>query len=109
MMGRHKPSTEILVIEAYRQSRGAGLDEWTACEAALAEFKVRHPEASVEFANTFISHALATLGPRTSDWPTQSRRSVPADRPSVGLQQRSVEGTVSRSPRLPKIVRQPLG
>jgi len=97
MMGRHKPSTEILVIEAYRQSRGAGLDEWTACEAALAEFKVRHPEASVEFANTFISHALATLGPRASDGPTRPRRPVLADRPDAALQQRSVQGAVSRS------------
>ena len=98
MMGRHKPSTEILVIEAYRQSRGAGLDEWTACEAALAEFKVRHPEASVEFANTFISRALATLGPKTSDGPARPRRSVLADRPGAALQQRSVRGAVSRSP-----------
>ncbi|WP_343716080.1 hypothetical protein [Inquilinus sp.] len=68
-MQRRRASTEILVIDAYRQSRAAGLDEWTACEAALAEFRMRHPEASLEFANGFISRVLSTLRPRAAEWP----------------------------------------
>jgi hypothetical protein len=76
MMRRRHASTEILVIEAYRQSRGAGLDEWTACEAALAEFRSRHPEASIDYANTFISQVLSTLRPRTPEWPARSRHAA---------------------------------
>lgn len=67
-------TTEILVIDAYRQSRGAGLDEWSACEAALAEFRNRHPEASIEYANGFIARALATLQPRAPEWPSPQPR-----------------------------------
>jgi len=66
------------VIDAYRQSRRAGLDEWTACEAALAEFRMRHPEASVEYANIFISQALAKLGPATPEWPPLRHPAVSA-------------------------------
>jgi len=78
MMRRRRASTEALVIDAYRQSRGAGLDEWTACDAALAEFRMRHPEASIEFANSFISQALAKLGPATPEWPPLRRSAVSA-------------------------------
>lgn len=79
-MRRRGVSTETMVITAYNESRGAGLDEWTACEAALAEFRSRHPEASIEYANIFISQALATLQPRAPEWPSRPRR--PSERGS---------------------------
>ncbi|MGK9171017.1 hypothetical protein KXR53_32275 [Inquilinus limosus] len=66
--------TEMLVIEASRQSRWAGLDGWTACEAALVEFRSRDPEASVEYANAFISQALARLPAKTPEWPSPRSR-----------------------------------
>lgn len=74
---RRQGLTEMRVIEAYQQSRWAGLDEWTACEAALAESRSRHLEASVEYANTFMSQAPAMLPPGVPEWPsTRSRHSV---------------------------------
>ncbi len=58
-MATHSPaSTKHQVLAAYQRSRQAGDDEWTACEKALLAFARQHPEASSEFANTFISSAL---------------------------------------------------
>ena len=55
---RSPASTKHHVLAAYQRSRQAGDDEWTACEKAVVAFVRRHPEASSEFANTFISTAL---------------------------------------------------
>jgi hypothetical protein len=51
------------VLAAYRSGRRAGLDEWTACEKALEAFRMAHPEASSEFANTFVSDVLRQAYP----------------------------------------------
>jgi len=66
-MTRH-PSSEAIVIKAYRTSRDKGADEWSACEIALGQFRRRHPEASAEYANTFLAQALANVRLRMPEW-----------------------------------------
>ena len=51
-------SISARVLTAYRSSREAGADEWTACDDALQAFSRVHPEASSDFANTFVSEVL---------------------------------------------------
>jgi len=51
-------SISARVLAAYRSSREAGMDEWTACDRALEVFRRAHPEASSDFANTFVSEVL---------------------------------------------------
>jgi len=53
-----RPSNEAIAIESYRKSRDNGADDWSACEIALDQFRRRHPEASAEYANTFLDQAL---------------------------------------------------
>jgi hypothetical protein len=66
-------SISARVVAAYRSSREAGTDEWTECEKALEVFRRAHPEASSDFANTFISDVLREAYP----WPTP-RHAVPS-------------------------------
>jgi hypothetical protein len=56
-------SISARVVAAYRSSREAGADEWTACEKALEVFRRTHPDASADFANTFVSEALREAYP----------------------------------------------
>ncbi|MBW8729155.1 MAG: hypothetical protein JF625_28905 [Inquilinus limosus] len=56
-------SISARVVAAYRSSREAGADEWTACEKALDVFRRVHPDASADFANTFVSEALREAYP----------------------------------------------
>jgi len=56
-------SISARVLAAYRSGRRAGLDEWTACEKALEVFRLAHPEASSDFANTFVSDVLRQAYP----------------------------------------------
>jgi len=62
-----RPSSEAIVIESYRKSRDNGADDWSACETALDQFRHCHPEASTEYANTFLAQALADLRLPVSD------------------------------------------
>jgi hypothetical protein len=61
------PSNEAIAIESYRKSRVNGADDWCACEIALNQFRHRHPEASAEYANTFLAQALTGLRLPLSD------------------------------------------
>ena len=56
-------SISARVLAAYRASRKAGADEWTACDKALEAFRLAHPEASSDFANTFVSDVLREAYP----------------------------------------------
>lgn len=56
-------SISARVVAAYRSSREAGADEWTACEKALEVFRRVHPDASADFANTFVSEVLRQAYP----------------------------------------------
>ncbi|WP_342236040.1 hypothetical protein [Inquilinus sp. OTU3971] len=56
-------SISARVVAAYRSSREAGADEWTACEKALEVFRRAHPDASADFANTFVSDVLREAYP----------------------------------------------
>ena len=56
-------SLGMRVLAAYRSSRKAGHDEWSACEAALEVVRRAHPEASADFANTFVSDVLREAYP----------------------------------------------
>ncbi|WP_225771534.1 hypothetical protein [Inquilinus sp. Marseille-Q2685] len=76
-------SISARVLAAYRSSRKAGADEWAACDKALEVFRRAHPEASSDFANTFVSDVLreaypptriASLARRASQVP---RRTIP--------------------------------
>jgi len=74
------------VLAAYRSSREAGADEWTACDKALEVFRQMHPEASSDFANTFVSEVLRQAYPPTRV-ARLSRRASPTPRrpmPSAG-------------------------
>jgi len=51
------------VLAAYRSSRKVGADEWTACDQALEVFRQAHPDASSDFANTFVSEVLREAYP----------------------------------------------
>ncbi|MGO1077364.1 hypothetical protein ACTOWL_17610 [Inquilinus sp. CA228] len=62
------------MVAAYRSSREAGADEWTACEKALDVFRRVHPDASSDFANTFVSEVLRQAYPPDR----VARPSVPA-------------------------------
>jgi vacuolar-type H+-ATPase subunit B/Vma2 len=80
MATRAPASTKHQVLAAYQSSRQAGDDEWTACEKALLAFARQHPEASSEFANTFISTALReryVSSRLDAEW-----ESIPASRPA---------------------------
>jgi hypothetical protein len=59
-------TTERRVLEAFHTTRARG--EWAACEAALNEFRRLHPEASAEFAETYISQTLSSIVPGTPEW-----------------------------------------
>ena len=69
-------SISARVVAAYRSSREAGADEWAACEKALEVFRRTHPDASADFANTFVSEALREAYP--PDRVTTARKPVPA-------------------------------
>ncbi|MGK9167740.1 hypothetical protein KXR53_15650 [Inquilinus limosus] len=56
-------SIRARVLAAYRSSRDGGADEWTACEKALEVFCRAHPDASADFANTFVSEVLREAYP----------------------------------------------
>lgn len=56
-------SISARVLTAYRSSRKAGADEWTACDKALEVFRQAHPDASSDFANTFVSEVLRQAYP----------------------------------------------
>lgn len=62
-----RPSSQAIVIEAYRKSRDNGADECSACEIALEQFRRRHPEASAEYANVFLAQTLANVRSPGSD------------------------------------------
>jgi hypothetical protein len=66
-------SISACVLAAYRSSREAGADEWTACDEALQAFCRAHPEASSDFANTFVSEVLREAYP-----PARIKRLPPA-------------------------------
>ena len=79
-------SIRARVLAAYRSSREAGADEWTACDKALEVFRQTHPEASSDFANTFVSEVLRQAYP-PARVARLSRRASPAPRrpmPSAG-------------------------
>jgi hypothetical protein len=76
------------VLAAYRSSRKAGADEWTACDQALEVFRQAHPDASSDFANTFVSEVLRQAYP--PDRVATARKTVPATAlrraaPSTGM------------------------
>ena len=56
-------SISARVLAAYRSSRKAGADEWAACDRALEVFRRAHPEASADFASTFVSDVLRQAYP----------------------------------------------
>lgn len=56
-------SISLRVLAAYRSSRDAGADEWSACETALDVVRRAHPEASPDFANTVLSTVLREAYP----------------------------------------------
>lgn len=72
------------VLAAYRSSRKAGADEWTACDQALEVFREAHPDASADFANTFVSEVLRQAYPPdrvvrpTGAVPAALRRAAPS-------------------------------
>jgi len=72
-------SISARVLAAYRSSRKAGADEWTACDKALEVFRLAHPEASSDFANTFVSDVLREAYP-----PERIARPGRVTRPSPG-------------------------
>lgn len=87
------------VLAAYRSSRNAGADEWTACDKALEVFRRAHPEASADFANTFVSDVLRqaypperVASPRQTARPTSQRPIPPAGQLAVVPRGRSEGG-----------------
>ena len=83
-------SISARVLAAYRSGRRAGLDEWTACEKALEVFRLAHPEASSDFANTFVSDVLRqAYPPERIAHPRRNARTVPG-RAGPFVRQRTV-------------------
>ncbi|OWJ65682.1 hypothetical protein [Inquilinus limosus] len=85
-MSRSASSISLRVLAAYRSSREAGADEWSACETALEVVRRAHPEASPDFANTVVADVLREAYPPSRvtrrgqvEWPVSG-----APRPSTG-------------------------
>jgi hypothetical protein len=85
-MSRSASSISLRVLAAYRTSREAGADEWSACETALDVVRRAHPEASPDFANTVVADILREAYPPSRvtrrgqvEWPLSQ-----APRPSPG-------------------------
>jgi hypothetical protein len=81
------------VLAAYRSSRKAGADEWTACDKALEVFRLAHPEASSDFANTFVSDVLReAYPPERVARPTPRRPRASAGQLAVAARGRMASG-----------------
>lgn len=76
-------SISLRVLAAYRSSRDAGADEWSACETALDVVRRAHPEASPDFANTVLSTVLREAYP-PARIARQGRAEWPVPRASGG-------------------------